>query len=76
MDVKANSHDTLFELQTLFNMRQQQNESNDHYLERFSSNVHTVDMAKGGHIFCSHELIECKDQDSITDHEKKVEEKS
>ena len=51
MDVKANSHDTLFDaLQTLFNMRQQKNESNDHYLERFNSNVHTVDMAKGGHI--------------------------
>ena len=73
VDVKANSHDTLFDaLQTLFNMRQQQNESNDHYLERFNSNVHTVDMAKGGHIFCSHELIECEDQDSITDHKKKV----
>ena len=70
VDVKANAHMTLFDaLLNLLNMRQQSNESNDHYVERSNSNVQTLDLAKGGHIFCSHELVECEDENEITDEE-------
>ena len=70
VDVKANPHDTLFEsISALINMRQYATESNDHYIERFKSNVHTVELAKGGHIFCSHELVQCASEDDITDEE-------
>ena len=71
VDVKANAHQTMYEVLTaLLNMRQQQNESNDHYMERFKSNVNTLEMAKGGHIFCSHELVST-DEDAVdpTDHQ-------
>ena len=26
----------------------------------FNSNVHTVGMAKGSHVLCPHELVECE----------------
>ena len=59
VDVKANRHIVLLSsLLNLLNMRQQDNESNDHYVERFKANVHTVELARGGHIFCSHELLD------------------
>ena len=41
-------------------MRQQPNELNNHYLGMFNSNVHTVGMAKGSHVLCPHELVECE----------------
>ena len=76
VDAKSNPHETLLEaLLTLFNMRQQPNETNDHYLTRFKANVHTVEMAKGGHVFCSHELLSCVDDDAPTDVEISREEK-
>ena len=76
VDVKANAHQTMFEaLIALVNTRQQQSESNDHYMERFKSNVNTLEMAKGGHIFCSRELVKIdKDKANPTDHQVSEEE--
>merc|ERR1712127_508753 len=55
-------------------MRQYKTESNNHFMERFKTNIHTVELAKGGHIFCSHKLSECEDDDSPTIVEMKAEE--
>ena len=54
-------------------MRQQSSESNDHYVERFNANVQTLNLAKGGHFFCSRALVQCEDDD-ITETEKYNEE--
>ena len=63
VDVKSNPRVTMFQaLLTIFNMTQQGNESNDSYMRRFESNVHTAELAKGGHVFCSHELVSCEDK--------------
>ena len=52
VDVKSNAHVVLYDaMSALFNMRQQADESNDRYTERFKANVQTVDLAKGGHTF-------------------------
>ena len=52
VDIKANVHTTLFDaIQTLFSMKHGQFESNDSYLERFNSNLKTVKIAQGEHIF-------------------------
>ena len=48
------------------NMRQMTTESNDHYVERFKANAHTVEVDKGGHFSCSRELIYCEDDDDHT----------
>ena len=67
IDVKANPHVVLFEsLSSLLNMKQQSNESNDRYAERFNSNIQTIELAKGGHLFCSHELLKCDDDENPT----------
>ena len=75
IDVKANPYMTLVDaLLNLLNMRQQSSESNDHYVERFNANVQTLNLAKGGHIFCSRALVQCEDDDDITETEKYNEE--
>ena len=59
VDVKANVRITLISaIQTFFSMRQGQFESNDSYLKRFNSNIKTVEMAQGKHIFCATDLME------------------
>ena len=59
VDVKANVRVTLLDaIQTLFSMRQGQFESNDSYLERFNSNIKTLEMAQGKHILCAIDLME------------------
>ena len=59
VDVKANDRVTLLDaIQTLFSMRQVKFELNDSYLERFNSNIKTVEMAQGKHIFCATDLME------------------
>ena len=50
----------------LVNMRQQSNDSNNGYKERFDSNIHTVEMAKAIHIFCSNDLLKYVDDDLPT----------
>ena len=76
VDVKANPQQTMFDaLMALVNMKQQQSESNDHYMERFMSNVHTLEMARGGHIFCTHELVRCEDGQDPTDQQYAEEER-
>lgn len=42
-------------------------------MERFKSNVHTVELAKGGHFFCLRKLLKCDDDDSPTFAEIKAE---
>ena len=37
--------------QTLLNMRQRVNESNQAYLQRFQENVATLELSKGKHVF-------------------------
>ena len=60
VDVKMNPHLVLFEsMAALFGMRQQANESNYRYTQRFKANVQTVELTKGGHMFISHELLDC-----------------
>ena len=55
---KVNPHITLHEaVGNVCRMKQYPGEANDHYLERFKSHIHTVELAKGGYIFCSNELI-------------------
>ena len=74
VDIKANVRVTLFEaIQTLFSMRQGQFESNDSYLERFNSNVKTLEMAQGKHVLCANELMD-KESDLPTAQEIRNEE--
>ena len=59
IDVKVNPRLTMHEaVATLYKMKQGPDESNDYYLDRFGAAVLTVEMAKGGHIFLSPELVE------------------
>ena len=59
VDIKANVRVTLFDaIQTLFSMRQGQFESNDSYLERFNSNIKTLEMAQGKHVLCATDLMD------------------
>ena len=71
VDVKANAHVVLYDaMSALFNMRQQANESNDRYTERFKANVQTVDLAKGGHI-CSYHTSYWNAKTTMTPQQKK-----
>ena len=46
VDVKENSHITMYDvLTTLPNTRKQLDEANNNYIDRFESNIHTVEMA-------------------------------
>lgn len=70
IDVKAKPHNILYEaISTAFNVKQFPNESNDRYVERFKSNVQTVELVKGGHIFCSRELVQSVSDEDITNEE-------
>ena len=52
VDVKSNPYVTMSDsLDNLVNISQQPNESSNSYKERLDSNIHTVEMAKAGHIF-------------------------
>ena len=67
VDVKMNPYVVMYEsMAALFNMRQQANESNDRYTQRFKANVQTVELAKGGHMFISHELLDCPNDEDPT----------
>ena len=59
VNVKANVRVTLLNaIQTLLSMRRGQFESNDSFLERFNSNIRTLEMAQGKNILCAMDLME------------------
>ena len=65
INVKVNPRLTMHEaVAALYKMKQGPNKSNNYYLDRFKAAVLTVEMAKGGHIFVSHELVEGMNDDS------------
>ena len=60
-------------IHTLFSMKQSEAEPNDRYLERFKSNVNTIELAHGEYIFCPTSFVKPVDPDNITAAEKKIE---
>ena len=48
-------------LTTLLAMKQSNSESNDRYLERFKSNINTVELAHGAYILCPENFIKAAD---------------
>ena len=54
-------------------MKQGETEANDNYLERFKSNIMTVELTGGKDFFCSKGIM-TKDNDDPTDDEIKAEE--
>ena len=54
-------------------MKQGETETNDNYLERFKSNIMTVELTGGKDFFCSKGIV-TKDNDDPTDDEIKTEE--
>ena len=57
IDTNSNKYDNLIEqVLTVFTMRQRDNESNDEYLNRFKSNLQTLELAGGGDVFYSKKL--------------------
>ena len=58
---------------TLFAMKQGDTEPNDSFLERFKSNVNTVDLSHGKYVFCPITLIKPADLACATEEEKKKE---
>ena len=59
IDVKAEPRSTLIDsLFGIFKMRQGATESNDCYIERFKSNVSTVELSRGANVFCCTELMD------------------
>ena len=71
---KVNPHLTLHEaIVTLYKMEQYPVKANDHYLERFKANIHTVELAKGGHIFCSPKLLSKTSGNTLTTYKNEVE---
>ena len=54
-------------------MKQGETEANDNYLERFKSNLVTVELTGGKDFFCSKGIM-MKDNDDPTDDEIKAEE--
>lgn len=74
IDVKANKHVVLHDkLLQFLTMRQGATESNDNYLKRYNSNLQTLELAGGEHIFCSPQLTD-KSIDTMSDDEIKEEE--
>jgi len=74
IDLKANPRLTLHEaVSTLYKMKQGETEANDNYLERFKSNIMTVELTGGKDFFCSKGIM-TKDDDDPTDDEIKAEE--
>ena len=61
-------HDAIY---TLYRMKQGAQETNDHYLARFKTNVNAVELAGGAHIFFSPELAGA--DETMTDEEKESE---
>ena len=59
IDAKAEPRSTLIDsLFGIFKMRQGATESNDCYIERFKSNVSTVELSRGANVFCCTELMD------------------
>ena len=58
-------------------MKQSNSESNDRYLERFKSNINTVELAHGAYIFCPEKLVKAADSTvgATSDDRKKEREK-
>ena len=74
IDLKANPRLTLHEaVSTLYKIKQGETEANDNYLERFKSNIITVELTGGKDCFCS-KVIMTKDNDDSTIDEIKTEE--
>ena len=74
IDLKANSRLTLHEaVSTLYKMKQDETEANDNYIERFKSNIMTIELTGGKDFFCSKGIM-TKDNDNPTDDEIKIEE--
>jgi len=68
VELKANPALSLHEqLMIFFNTRQGINKSDDDYLSRFNSRFKNLEMAGGGHIFCSPDLLKKKLQDANDD---------
>ena len=57
-------------------MKQGPNKANNYYLDRFKAAILTVEMAKGGHIFASPELVECSNSTPTKEEILREEEKS
>ena len=73
IDLKANPSLTLHEaLLTLYKMKQGETKANDNYLERFKSNIMTVELIGGKDFFCSKGIM-TKDKGDPTDDEIKTE---
>ena len=58
-------------ISTLYRMKQGAQETNDHYLARFKTNINAVELAGGAHLFFSPELAGA--DETITDEEKESE---
>ena len=54
-------------------LKQSEVEPNDRYLERFKSNVNTIELAHGEYIFCPTSFVKPVDPNNITAAEKKIE---
>ena len=74
IDLKVNPRLTLHKaVSTLYKMKQGEIEENDIYLERFKSNIMTVELTGGKDFFYSKGIM-TKDNDDPTDDEIKAEE--
>ena len=49
-------------------MKQGETEANDNYLERFKSNIMTVELTGGKDFFCSKEIMTKEDDDPTDDY--------
>mgnify|MGYP003321274356 CR=1 FL=1 len=77
IDAKVNSRLTMHKaVAALYRMKQGPNQANDYYLDRFKAAILTVEMAKGGHIFASPELVECSNSTLTKEEILREEEKS
>ncbi len=69
IDDRSNTYVSMHDaISTLYRMKQGAQETNDHYLARFKTNVNAVELAGGAHLFFSPELAGA--DDTITDEEK------
>ena len=74
IDLKANPRLTLHEaVSTVYKMKQGETETIYNYLERFKSNIMTVELTGGKDFFCSKGIM-TNDDDDPTDDEIKAEE--
>ena len=72
IDDRSNTYVSMHDaISTLYRMKQGAQETNDHYLARFKTNINAVELAGGAHLFFSPELAGA--DDTMTEEERESE---